>query len=49
MPNIQFTFPQFVVKIEGREEPLVELLDLPRPFTKLKALDIDSIISSYSA
>jgi hypothetical protein len=39
---------QFVVRVEGAEEPLVELLDMPRPFSRLKALDLDEIISEIA-
>jgi hypothetical protein len=39
----------FVVTIEGRDEPVVELLSMPRPFTKLKALDMDELIASMTA
>lgn len=33
----------FVVRIEGREEPILELLEMKRPFAALKALDMDDI------
>ena len=33
----------FVVTVDGSDKPAVELLDMPRPFTKLKALDIDEV------
>lgn len=33
----------FVVRIEGREEPVLELLGMKRPFAELKALDMDDI------
>eukprot|EP01038_Epipyxis_sp_PR26KG_P007683 gene7683-10453_t len=36
----------FVITVEGQEKSTIELLNMPRPFAKLKALDIDSIISS---
>jgi hypothetical protein len=34
-----------VVKIEGTDAPIVELLGLKRPFPPLKALDMDDISS----
>ncbi len=34
----------FVITIEGESTPIIELLNLTRPFTKLKELDIDEII-----
>jgi hypothetical protein len=37
-------FLGFVVKVDGAEAPLVELLNMPRPFMQLKALDLDDII-----
>lgn len=33
----------FVVRLEGREEPILELLGMKRPFAALKALDMDDI------
>ena len=37
----------FVVQIEGKEEqPVIELLSLARPFTKLKELDMDEVIQT---
>lgn len=33
----------FVVRVEGKEEPVLELLGMKRPFTALKALDMDDI------
>jgi len=33
----------FVVRINGLEEPIVELLGMKRPFSALKALDIDDV------
>lgn len=33
----------FVVRVEGREEPVLELLAMKRPFAALKALDMDDI------
>ena len=32
-----------MVKVEGSETPIVELLGLKRPFPPLKALDMDEI------
>jgi len=34
----------FVVKVSGTEEPIVELLQMKRPFSSLKALDMDDVI-----
>jgi len=34
----------FVVKVSGTEEPIVELLQMKRPFSSLKALDMDETI-----
>jgi hypothetical protein len=33
----------FVVRISGREDPIVELLGMKRPFPALKALDMEDI------
>jgi len=33
----------FVVRVSGVDEPIVELLGLKRPFPPLKALDMDSV------
>lgn len=33
----------FVVRVEGREEPVLELLGMKRPFAQLKALDMDDV------
>lgn len=33
----------FVVTVEGESKPLLELLNLPRPFTKLKETDFDAL------
>lgn len=33
----------FVVRIEGRDEPILELLGMKRPFSTLKELDMDDI------
>jgi hypothetical protein len=35
-----------VIQIEGNETPVIELLNLPRPFTQLKALDLDEVIQT---
>lgn len=39
----------FVITREGKETPIIELLDMPRPFTKLKNLDIDEVIADILA
>ena len=39
----------FVVKEEGNEKALIELLDMPRPFTKLKTLDFDTVLAECIA
>jgi len=36
----------FVVTVAGVEKPIVELLDMPRPFSKLKALTIEDVASN---
>lgn len=37
----------FVVQIEGEEDqPVIEFLNLTRPFTKLKELDLDEAIQT---
>ena len=36
----------FVVTMEGVDEPIVELLNLARPFKKLRELDIDEVIET---
>lgn len=33
----------FVVRIEGRDDPVVELLAMKRPFAALKALEMDDV------
>jgi len=33
----------FEIRVEGKDEPVLSLLDMPRPFTKLKALDMDEV------
>ena len=33
----------FVVRVVGRDEPIVELLAMKRPFPALKALDMDEV------
>ena len=33
----------FVVRVDGKEEPVLELLGMTRPFKDLKALDMDDI------
>jgi hypothetical protein len=33
----------FVVRVQGVEEPIIELLGLKRPFPSLKALDMDDV------
>ncbi len=34
----------FVITVEGESTPIIELLNLTRPFNKLKELDIEEII-----
>jgi len=31
------------VRVEGRDEPVLELLAMKRPFAELKALDMDDV------
>jgi len=33
----------FVIKIEGKDEPVVELQGMKRPFKSLKDLDMDEV------
>jgi len=33
----------FVVRLEGKDEPILELIGMKRPFAALKALDMDDI------
>lgn len=35
----------FVIKVEGADEPTVELLNLTRPFKKLRELDLQEALS----
>lgn len=35
----------FVVSIEGEDQPRIELLDMPRPFQKLRNYDLDTAIN----
>ena len=39
----------FVVRVSGKEEPIVELLGLKRPFPALKALNMDEICEKVLA
>ena len=39
----------FVVRVAGVEDPIVELLDMKRPFPALKALDMDDICAKVVA
>lgn len=34
----------FVVRVSGRDEPIVELVGMKRPFPSLKGLDMDDVI-----
>lgn len=36
----------FVVTVSGVKDPIVELLDLKRPFAPLKALDMDEVVQN---
>lgn len=36
----------FVVTVSGVKDPIVELLDLKRPFAPLKALDMDEVVKN---
>jgi len=33
----------FVIRVEGRDEPVIELLGMKRPFKALKDLDFDEV------
>jgi hypothetical protein len=39
----------FVITLEGCSEPLVELLDMQRPFTKLRNLEMEPVIEKLKA
>ena len=39
----------FVISVAGRNEPIVELLGLARPFTKLRELDLDETVQNIVA
>ena len=39
----------FVVRVSGQDEPIVELLGLQRPFPPLKALDMDEVCEKVVA
>ncbi len=40
----------FVVTIEGKEDaPVVNLLDMPRPFAKLRNIDLDQVVADLLA
>ena len=39
----------FVVRIEGRDEPVLKLEGLKRPFPALKALDMDEVVENIKA
>lgn len=34
----------FVISLEGKDKPILELLGLVRPFPTLKALDMDEVV-----
>jgi len=36
----------FEVTVSGSEEPVLSLLDMPRPFSRLKALDMEDVVES---
>jgi hypothetical protein len=39
----------FVVRVSGVEKPIVELLEMKRPFLALKALDMDDVVARVVA
>ena len=39
----------FVVRIEGRDDPVLSLVALKRPFPALKALDMDAVCDDVKA
>lgn len=39
----------FVVRVSGVDEPIVELIGLKRPFPPLKALDMDEVNANVLA
>ncbi len=38
----------FVVRVSGKDEPIVELLAMKRPFPALKQLDMDNVCVDIS-
>ena len=36
----------FVVRLEGLGVPVIELLDMPRPFAALKAIDVAAVVQA---
>lgn len=39
----------FIVRVSGKAEPIVELLGMSRPFSALKALDMDDVVAKVLA
>jgi len=39
----------FVITVESEENPLIELLDMPRPFKKLREFDLDAALADLLA
>lgn len=39
----------FVVSVNGIDKPIVEMLGLTRPFTKLRELDLDDVVQNIIA
>jgi hypothetical protein len=39
----------FVVRLDIANEPIIELMGLVRPFTKLRELDIDDVVAKIKA
>lgn len=39
----------FVVRVSTQSEPIVELLEMKRPFPPLKALDVDDVVAKIKA
>ena len=39
----------FVIRVEGVDEPVIELIGMERPFRALKSLDMDEIVTNVLA
>ena len=39
----------FEVRVAGKDEPVLSLVGMPRPFPKLKALDMEEVAAQVAA